>query len=124
MILSAVIVANSTMPALATESTQDTVVTYEEEVENETYETSAVANGYIASGFVVNDNDAIKDIIKNNQKTFNKNYTDEEIETAITEAKAVFVKKEVVNVDFGKDNSQLSSPVSQSAKQPPFVDKK
>ena len=35
-----------------------------------------------------------------------------------------FVKKEVVNVDFGKDNSQLSSPVSQSAKQPPIADKK
>lgn len=81
-------------------------------------------HGDIASGFVVNDNDAVKDIIKNNQKNPNKNYTDEEIETAITEAKAMSVKKEIVNIDFGKDNSQLSSPVSQSAKQIPIADKK
>ena len=67
---------------------------------------------------------SIAEIIKNNEKKLNKNYTDEEIETAINEAKAMFVKKEVVNIDFGKDNQQLSGAVSQPSQQPPVVDKK
>ena len=75
-------------------------------------------HGDIANGFVINDNDAIKDIIKNNEKKLNKNYTDEEIETAINEAKAMFVKKEVVNIDFDQEKQPLSSVAPQNQQGP------